>query len=402
MVEQKNFLDDIPVLDKSLLYYFFAKDPQGEQNINEQCFAITHDYWSMIQESASRYEIDPLLVAGIILLESWWDPQAHSVAGAKWLMQMLRATAQQYGGYYSKNGRLIDKRTDPSWSIDTGCRHLSYLYRKFDSWSLAVAAYHMGEGNMERKLQKLYYNETGVELTSMEMLYDRLPPTSVIDFLSRRKDDSFGYYAKVCNARTIISMYQEDCQLFDMYVAMYEDIDYDLRGIVAENVVFSHEPIACDADIQDAIMAKSMCLIDHGLFTCKTGETENAFHPSVQSVVSIIDSLAEFSFSLSYWTISDEYYRQLDSLTKVDKRHHTHRTGYVFDIASAQLSSQEKNTMMYILTMLRYKWILLWCREFKDTENEQYHVVVLPDAWKNIEKLYKWNNLSLSVLWWEK
>jgi len=401
-IEHKSFLDDFPVLDKSLLYYFFAKNPQGEQAINEQCFAITHDYWSLIQGSAQKYDIDPYLVAGVILLESWWDPKAHSIAWAKWLMQMLRGTAQQYGWYYRRKGKLTDKRIDPEWSITTWCKHLSYLYKKFDSWSLAVAAYHMGEGNIERKLQKIYYQETGTELKSMDTLYNDVPPTAVIDFLFSRKDDTFGYYAKVCNAKTIIHMYQEDCRLFDQYVSMYKDIDYDLRWIVAENVVFTHEPINSDADIQDAIAVKTMCLVDDHNFLCQTWETENAFHPSVQSVITLIDTLVQFPFILSYWTISDEYYNQLDSLTQVDKRHDTHRTGYVFDISSTELSSQEKNIMMYVLTILRYKGVLLWCREHKNTDREHYHVAVLPDAWKHIDNIYNEKTLSFSVSVWEK
>lgn len=400
-IEQKSFLDDVPILDKSLLYYYFAKNPEGEQTINEQCFAITHDFWPLIEQIACKYDIDPLLVGAIILLESWGDPKAHSVAGARWLMQMLRSTAADYGGYFWKDGKLIDKRTDPEWSIDAWCKHLSRLYEKFDSRSLAVAAYHMGEGNMGKKLQKMYLESTGMELVDMESLYTIIPSDDIISFFAKLDDKSFDYYAKVRNAQTVLEMYVEDCALFDIYVDMYADLDYDLRWIVAENVVFSHEPISNDAAIQDALIATSMCLIDHN-FLCKTGETENAFHPSVQDVITLIDSLVQFPFTLSYWTISDEYYNNLDSLTQVDKRHHTHRTGYVFDIFSANLSLQQRNKMMYILTVLRYQWVLLWCREFRDTDHEQYHVAVLPDAWKNIVNAYSTFDLSFSDSLWEK
>ena len=401
-LEEKSFLDDVPILDKSLLYYFFAKNNKNEQLINEQCFVITHDYWWFIEESAAKYDIDPLLVAGVVLLESWGNPKAHSVAGAKWLMQMLRRTAAEYGWYSSNDGVLIDKRTDPAWSIDAWCRHLASLYKKFGSWSLAVAAYHMGEGNVKHKLQKIYCYETGFDLISMEMLYERLPPVSVVEFLSNRQDDTFGYYAKVRNAMTVLQMYLNDCQLFDNYVKQYENIEYDLRGIVAENVVLSHPPIATENDIHNALTANSMCLVDHWSFLCHTGETENAFHPSVDSVMHIIKNLVDFPFRISYGTISDEYYNKLDSSTKVDKRHSTHRSGYVFDIFSADLSLQERNIMMYALTILRYKWVLLWCREFRDTDREQYHVVVLPDAWKYIDNIYNADTLDSTVSSWEK
>ena len=255
---------------------------------------------------------------------------------------------------------------------------------------------------MQRKLQKIYYNETYTELTDMEMLYNTVPPDSVIEFLFDRKDDSFGYYVKVLNASTIIQMYQKDCALFDTYVDMYEDLDYDLRWIVAENVVFDHPPIATDEAIQDALTAKSMRLVDNEPFFCHTGETENAFHPDVQNIIHLIDSLAHFPFCISYGTMSDDYYSSLDSLTRVDKHRHTHRSGYVFDVFSANLSLQQRNKMMYILTILRYQWVLLWCREFRDTNDEQYHIAVLPDAWKNIANAYSTFDLSFSDFVWEE
>jgi hypothetical protein len=66
------------------------------------------------------------------------------------------------------------------------------------------------------------------------------------------------------------------------------------------------------------------------------------------------------------------------------------------------LSLQQRNKMMYILTILRYQWVLLWCREFRDTNDEQYHIAVLPDAWKNIANAYSTFDLSFSDFVWEE
>ena len=84
-----------------------------------------------INEMAARYDIDPDLLAIIMTIESGGHPQAESGVGAKGLMQIMPATAQDIASRYVKQPRqqydLFDGRT----SIEFGAAYLALLRNEF-------------------------------------------------------------------------------------------------------------------------------------------------------------------------------------------------------------------------------------------------------------------------------
>lgn len=76
---------------------------------------------------------------------------ATSPKGAKGFWQFMPETAKNYGLEVSQT---VDERLDPQKSADAACRYILFLYRKFQSWSLAAAAYNMGEGGLENVIQR--------------------------------------------------------------------------------------------------------------------------------------------------------------------------------------------------------------------------------------------------------
>jgi soluble lytic murein transglycosylase-like protein len=93
-----------------------------------------------IAAAAATYGVDPDLVRAVIEVESSYEPRAVSAKGAMGLMQLMPATARQYG--------LTDP-FDPSANIDAGTRHLKTLLDRYDV-SLALAAYNAGEATVAR------------------------------------------------------------------------------------------------------------------------------------------------------------------------------------------------------------------------------------------------------------
>jgi soluble lytic murein transglycosylase-like protein len=99
-------------------------------------------YDAIIEKYAGASAIDPYLVKCIIKVESDFNPDAVSVAGAGGLMQLLQETARDLG---------LEDRTDPEGNIRAGVSHFSWLMKEFKGEiPLALAAYHAGIGRVKR------------------------------------------------------------------------------------------------------------------------------------------------------------------------------------------------------------------------------------------------------------
>ena len=97
---------------------------------------------SKIAEVASRYQVPEALLHAVITIESAYDPNAISRAGAVGLMQLMPATARRYG---------VADRRNPSANLAGGTRYLKDLLLRFDSdLELALAGYNAGENAVEK------------------------------------------------------------------------------------------------------------------------------------------------------------------------------------------------------------------------------------------------------------
>ncbi len=93
----------------------------------------------------------PLDLVWLCLVESGFNPKAYSWARAMGPWQFIASTGRNYG---LKRNWWYDQRRDFVKSTYAACDYLSFLYGKFDSWSLALAAYNSGEGRVERSIRK--------------------------------------------------------------------------------------------------------------------------------------------------------------------------------------------------------------------------------------------------------
>jgi hypothetical protein len=81
--------------------------------------------------------------------ESNFDPRALNASGARGLFQLMPYTAREQGLRLQPH----DERDDPRKNARAAAAHLRSLYEKFDSWSLALAAYNAGENCVRRCLR---------------------------------------------------------------------------------------------------------------------------------------------------------------------------------------------------------------------------------------------------------
>ncbi len=101
----------------------------------------------IVEQASAEHQLDPSLVNAIIWVESRFDVQAKSPAGARGLMQLMPSTA----AYLAKRmGEPRPRASDPEFNVRAGCLYLSEMIRKFGDERAAVAAYHAGPGNVAK------------------------------------------------------------------------------------------------------------------------------------------------------------------------------------------------------------------------------------------------------------
>ena len=94
-------------------------------------------YNPIIKRAADTHRIDQELIHVVIRAESNYDAFAISSAGAMGLMQLMPATARQYG---------VNNVFDPVQNIEGGVRYLKDLVRLYNGQTrLVLAAYNAGQ-----------------------------------------------------------------------------------------------------------------------------------------------------------------------------------------------------------------------------------------------------------------
>ena len=120
----------------------------------------------LIAQVALEYGLDVALMHAIITVESGYNPQAKSPAGAIGLMQLMPGTAARYG---------VRNISDPLENLHGGARYLRFLMGMFpNKLDLVLAAYNAGEGAVQQAGMKIPpYAETIAYVPSVIRHYER-------------------------------------------------------------------------------------------------------------------------------------------------------------------------------------------------------------------------------------
>ena len=106
-------------------------------------------YYMPIFEQALEKEGLPLELKYLPIVESALDPNATSRVGAAGLWQFMIGTGKGLG---LEVNSLVDERRDPYRSSAMAAKYLKNLYQIYNDWSLAIAAYNCGPGNVNKAL----------------------------------------------------------------------------------------------------------------------------------------------------------------------------------------------------------------------------------------------------------
>jgi membrane-bound lytic murein transglycosylase D len=121
-----------------------------KRGLTERILGLSQIYFPLFEEQLDKYNM-PLELKYLAVIESALNPVANSSAGAKGLWQFMYGTGKVYG---LKISSYTDDRFDPVKSTVAACQHLSDLYDIYGNWSLALAAYNSGAGNVNKAIRR--------------------------------------------------------------------------------------------------------------------------------------------------------------------------------------------------------------------------------------------------------
>ena len=111
---------------------------------------LSHYYLPIFEQALEERNL-PLELKYLPVIESGLNPNAVSKHGAAGLWQFMLATAKGLG---MEVNSLVDERRDPYLSSKLAAKYLSDLYATYGDWSLAIAAYNCGPGDVNKAIRR--------------------------------------------------------------------------------------------------------------------------------------------------------------------------------------------------------------------------------------------------------
>lgn len=139
----------------SLVYNNYVKGyvnlyAKRRKRITGRMMGLAPIYFPVFEENLDKHNL-PLELKYLPIIESALNPKAKSRVGATGLWQFMYRTGKMFDleatSYY-------DERSDVYKSTDAACRYLKSLYKMYDDWDLALAAYNCGPGNVNKAIRR--------------------------------------------------------------------------------------------------------------------------------------------------------------------------------------------------------------------------------------------------------
>lgn len=249
----KELVDNINTLwfNHPLVANFFARDSNGKSKWDD---VIMH--YDNLKIIFDQYEWTLCLIPhswedfarAWTWLESCLDPNANKdrPMSAQWLRQFMPRTRRSLiKKYYTiikhKYPEFIDDRLDPVSNLIMVDYYIQDLY--IPRWediddSLMLIAYHGGPA-ARKSLKQVYKESTWEELRSIIQLYSEIPSYTIMDYLSKKKDNHMSYPRQIFAAQywkrlldqwntQAISEYIDDFKQYQITTSKWAALD-DLR-----------------------------------------------------------------------------------------------------------------------------------------------------------------------------
>lgn len=131
---------------KNNIIRYTEKMPNTTQNI----ISLATYYMPLFEEIFDEYDL-PKELKAMAVIESALKPKAVSRARARGMWQFIYTTAKKYGLQMTS---FVDERYDPIASCRAAAQYLKDAYMIFGDWSLAIASYNCGSGNVLKAIRR--------------------------------------------------------------------------------------------------------------------------------------------------------------------------------------------------------------------------------------------------------
>ncbi len=133
------------ILDDDLI-----RGQTGIREKYEEAIVRSGRYLPMM-EQIFREEGLPIELTRLPFIESSFNYQAYSSAGAAGIWQFMRST----GKIYLMINSTVDERRDPIESTRAAARYLKHLFSSLGTWPLAITSYNHGAAGVKRRTKKI-------------------------------------------------------------------------------------------------------------------------------------------------------------------------------------------------------------------------------------------------------
>ncbi|MFI3320746.1 MAG: transglycosylase SLT domain-containing protein [Rikenellaceae bacterium] len=162
----KNLMSPIHLPYNNIVRSYIARYTNTQYGTINRIMSLSQYYFPMIEQELIIRNM-PVELRAMPIIESALSATAVSRAGAVGLWQFMPATGKMYG---LEINSLIDERRDPDKATKAACWFMKDLYNMFDDWSLAIAAYNCGPGNVNKAMTR-----AGVAKGDFWDIYEYLP-----------------------------------------------------------------------------------------------------------------------------------------------------------------------------------------------------------------------------------
>ncbi len=150
IVRLRDMLSPVTLPYNSITKSYISRYTSTRYGTINRIMSLSQYYFPKIEEELFRNDI-PIEFRAMPIIESALSATAVSPAGAVGLWQFMPATGKAYG---LEINSLVDERCDPWLSTEAACKFLNDLYSIYGDWTLVIAAYNCGPGNVNKALAR--------------------------------------------------------------------------------------------------------------------------------------------------------------------------------------------------------------------------------------------------------